>query len=108
MRIQETSKQIEKVTVEAFDGDIKIGTADLIIDPHAEGKPFALVESVEVVESRRRQGIGKLLMLRLVKLADERGCYKLVLQCAEHNIPFYKECGFLTHQKGMRRHLYEE
>jgi len=108
MRIQETSKHIEKIVVEALEGDIQIGTAEVIIDPHAKGKPAALVESVEVIESRRRQGIGKLLMLRLIELADERGCYKVVLQCAGHNIPFYKECGFHVHQNGMRRNLYEK
>ncbi len=108
MRIQETSKQIEKFIVEAFDGDIQIGTAEVIIDPHTEGKPAALVESVEVIESRRRQGIGKILMLRLIELAVERGCYKVVLQCADHNIQFYEECGFHVHQNGMRRNLYEE
>ncbi len=108
MRIQETSEQIEKIVVEAFDGDVQIGTADLIIDTHAEGKPAALVESVEVIENRRRQGFGKMLMLRLVELASDRGCYKIVLQCADHNIPFYNACGFHVHQTGMRRNLYKE
>lgn len=108
MRIQERSKQIEKITVEAYDGDARIGVADLIIDPHIEGKPAALVESVEVIENRRRQGIGKALMQRLVELADKRGCYKVVLQCADHNISFYKDCGFQVHQNGMRKNLYKE
>lgn len=108
MKIQETSKQIEKIVVEAFEEDVKIGTADIIIDPHSEGKPAALVESVEVVENHRRQGIGKMLMLHLIDLAIQRGCYKLVLQCADHNIPFYESCGFRTHQNGMRKNLYEE
>ena len=106
MKIQETSKQIEKIVIEAFGGGVQIGTAEVIIDPHIEGKPAALVESVEVIENRRRQGIGKILMLRLVELAKERGCYKVVLQCADHNVPFYKACGFHTHQNGMRRNLF--
>lgn len=108
MRIQETSNQIEKIVVQAFDGDIQIGTAELIINPCTEGKSAALAESIEVIENRRRQGFGKILMMRLIELAKRRDCYKLVLQCADHNIPFYKACGFHVHQNGMRMNLYEE
>lgn len=108
MRLTEEQKHIEKIIVKAFDGNIQIGTAAVLIDPHIDGKPSALVESVEVIENRRRQGIGKMLMLYLIELANDRDCYKLVLQCVNHNVPFYKACGFHVHQNGMRRNLYEE
>lgn len=29
----------------------------------------------------------------LVKLAEEAGCYKIILDCSEENVPFYEKCG---------------
>ncbi len=53
---------------------------------------LAHVEDVCVKESFRKQGIGKMLMKHLFEEAKKRNCYKVTLDCAEHNIPFYKAC----------------
>ena len=102
MRIQETSKQIEKIIVEAFEGDVRIGAASALIDLKPTGKPAVLLEDVEVEEEYRQQGVGRALVQHIVKLAVEFGCYKVVLQCSIHNIPFYEKCGFRIWENGMR------
>lgn len=41
-------------------------------------------------------------------LADEacrRGCYKVILDCAEVNVPFYERCGYVMKELQMVRHF---
>lgn len=33
------------------------------------------------------------LIEELIRLAQELGCYKVILDCAESNIGFYERCG---------------
>jgi hypothetical protein len=33
------------------------------------------------------------LIDELVRVAKQQGCYKVILDCAESNIPFYEKCG---------------
>ncbi len=28
-----------------------------------------------------------------MRVCKERGCYKVILDCAEHNVAFYEKCG---------------
>jgi glucosamine-phosphate N-acetyltransferase len=53
---------------------------------------LAHIEDVCVKETFRKQGIGKLLMKHIFNEAKKQNCYKVTLDCAEHNIPFYKAC----------------
>ena len=79
-----------------------VGRGCLVIDRKMEGKPAGLVEDIWVHEDYRKQGLGKDIMRRLKEIAEKKECYKMVLICAEHNIPFYESCGFYKHQVGMR------
>jgi glucosamine-phosphate N-acetyltransferase len=53
---------------------------------------LAHIEDVCVKESFRKQGIGKLLMKHIFDEAKKLNCYKVTLDCAEHNTPFYRAC----------------
>ena len=57
---------------------------------------LAHIEDVCVKESYRRKGIGRLLIQKLMDEAKEKKCYKITLDCASHNIPFYTACGLDT------------
>jgi ribosomal protein S18 acetylase RimI-like enzyme len=57
---------------------------------------LAHIEDVCVKESYRRKGIGKLLVQKLIEEAKNKKCYKITLDCATHNIPFYTACGLET------------
>lgn len=52
---------------------------------------YAHIEDVCVRTSHRRQGLGKQLILHLIKQAHN--CYKITLDCSKENIPFYEACG---------------
>lgn len=52
---------------------------------------YAHIEDICVRATHRRRGLGKALMTHLIQQC--RDCYKLTLDCANENIPFYESCG---------------
>ncbi|WWC73227.1 uncharacterized protein I206_107193 [Kwoniella pini CBS 10737] len=52
---------------------------------------------------------GKKLGLRIINALEEigraRGCYKIILDCSEKNIPFYEKCGFKHKEYEMVRYM---
>ena len=41
----------------------------------------------------RGRGMGLVIVRALMKVADQMGCYKVILDCSEDNQPFYEKCG---------------
>ena len=78
-----------------FDGRI-IGTAILLIQLNLshQGRPYGHIENVVTDKDCRGKGIGKKMIDYLTGKARERNCYKVILNCAKHNILFYQKCGF--------------
>lgn len=54
---------------------------------------FAHIEDVCVAETHRKRGIGSELLQFAIHRADERGCRKLTLVCADALVPFYERNG---------------
>ena len=52
------------------------------------------IEDIVVDKSTRGKNLGKRIIELLKSIAQVNGCYKVILDCAEHNVPFYKKCGF--------------
>ncbi|GAB2215003.1 hypothetical protein Droror1_Dr00019375 [Drosera rotundifolia] len=52
------------------------------------------IEDVVVDASVRGLHLGKKIIDFLMKHAESKGCYKVILDCKEENIPFYEKCGF--------------
>jgi GNAT superfamily N-acetyltransferase len=73
-----------------------VGAGTVVIEPKFihEGGLVGHVEDVVVDSALRGKGIGKRLVQQLVLIANESGCYKVILDCAEENVPFYTICGF--------------
>jgi len=73
-----------------------VATATLLVERkfiHEAG--FAAhIEDVVSDESVRGKGLGKKIIEALILLAEQCGCYKVILDCEEHNIAFYEKCGF--------------
>jgi glucosamine-phosphate N-acetyltransferase len=69
-----------------------------------------LVGHVEDVSRRagpqyRGLGAGRACVEELIRFGREIGCYKIVLDCSEKNVPFYESLGFRRHEVGMRLDL---
>lgn len=73
-----------------------VGTATLLIQRNLthNGRPYGHIENVVIDGSHRGNGIGRLLISSLVKVAEERECYKVILNCEKENTSFYEKCGF--------------
>lgn len=97
---------VENVRVAERGGRV-VGAATLIVEQKLihGGHRAGRIEDVVVDRQFRRQGIGRRLIEGLCDLAAERGCYKVVLCCAEDNVGFYERCGFRLHEVGMRKDL---
>ncbi len=52
------------------------------------------IEDVVVDKETRGRGLGKKIVEELTKVAKEKGCYKVILNCSEENIGFYQKSGF--------------
>lgn len=62
------------------------------------------VEDIVTHEDYRRRGIGRLIVESLFNEARHQGCYKMVLQCEEHNVKFYNKMDYFV--SGVSMHNY--
>jgi len=66
------------------------------------GASVGHIEDVVVDGTMRGQQIGRKLIERAVQIADERGCYKTILDCSPAVCEFYEKCGFRNVAQQMR------
>lgn len=92
--------------VQKQDGEI-IGTATLLIEQKfiRQGGKVAHVEDVATRTGYEGKGIGKAIMTKLNEEAKKYGCYKIILDCSDENVPFYEKTGFQLYEKCMRLDL---
>lgn len=60
------------------------------------------IEDICVSEEVRSKGVGKQLIKLLLEAGKEKGCYKVILDCSDKNIPFYEKCGLYKSGNEMR------
>jgi GNAT superfamily N-acetyltransferase len=82
-----------------------MGRTYLIIHKRPNGENIGLIEDVLTDEKFRRQGVATEIMNEAIKMAKNRGCYKICLACADHNVSFYEKLGFKVYQNAMRLSL---
>ena len=54
------------------------------------------IEDIVVDKSYRGKQLGKRIIELLKSIAHVNGCYKVILDCADYNVPFYNKCGFFV------------
>eukprot|EP01083_Nonionella_stella_P220259 788245_1 len=59
------------------------------------------IEDVVSDTNIRGKGLGKQITDIAVNYARNYGCYKTILDCADHNVAFYERCGFVTKENQM-------
>jgi GNAT superfamily N-acetyltransferase len=60
-------------------------------------RPFVLIENVVTHEKYRNKGYGTAILKRVVEIAKEIGCYKVMLMTSrkeESTLKFYEKAGF--------------
>ncbi|XP_062222193.1 probable glucosamine 6-phosphate N-acetyltransferase 2 [Phragmites australis] len=62
------------------------------------------VEDVVVDAAARGRGLGLRVVRRLVEIAREAGCYKVILDCTPELRAYYAKCGFV--EKGVQMAVY--
>jgi len=80
-----------------------IAAASLILELkfiHSCGR-VGHIEDVVVNESYRGKKLGIRVVEALIKIAQQQQCYKVILDCEAHNIPFYAKLGFVEKSKHM-------
>ncbi|GIQ88462.1 hypothetical protein KIPB_010712 [Kipferlia bialata] len=82
------------VLVAEVDGQL-MGCATLLVEQKLihGGRPVGHIEDVVVDQAARGQGVGKALIEALVQRGKKAKCYKVILDCSEHNTGFYDRCG---------------
>ena len=83
--------------IAAKDGDVVVGWASLGPFSDRPAYDHTLEDSVYVAEDRRREGIGRMLLNRLIELAKERGCHSLIAKIASEMTPsiaLHRSVGF--------------
>ena len=62
------------------------------------------IEDIVVDKTYRGKNLGLRIIQLLIELTKVNGCYKVILDCGDHNQKFYERCGF--HRKGVQMALY--
>lgn len=52
------------------------------------------IEDIVVHKEYRKLNFGRYIIDQLKHIGEQVGCYKIILDCSEKNVPFYEKCGF--------------
>lgn len=98
---KETPVVMDGVVVNMFDGDKKVGIAAVYyVENPNRGMKWALLEDVRVEPDYRGKGIGTELVTKVIEIAKEAGCYKMVAGSRferEGVHKWYEKMGFIKH-----------
>ena len=95
-------------TICVIDEDNKIISCGTIIIEKKLIHHLGLVAHIEDVitdTDYRGKGLAKKIIQYLIDYSQQRGCYKVILNCSEQNCPFYKKLGFRENEKQMALYL---
>jgi len=82
-----------------------LGSATFFILNKIHCNPLAIVEDVIITTNYRGKGLGKYIINFIEKKTQELGCYKIILNCRDHNIQFYEKCGFKCSANEMSKYF---
>ena len=90
-------------SVVVVEEDVVIGYGSVVIETKIRGGKIGHIEDIVSHADYRKRGIGKMIVDSLYEIARTEGCYKVLLQCEEHNIPFYEKCGYELYVLAMQK-----
>lgn len=73
-----------------------IASGTLLIEPKLihQCSRIGHIEDIVVDQNYRGHGLGRIIINHLIQQAKLAGCYKIILDCHQDNVPFYEKCGF--------------
>lgn len=76
-----------------------VGSGTIIFEPKIirNGKYVGHIEDIVVGKKHASKGIAKIIIDKLLSLAEEKGCYKVILDCKNDLCTFYEKFGFKKH-----------
>ncbi|ORX56823.1 acyl-CoA N-acyltransferase [Hesseltinella vesiculosa] len=86
---------------QALDRVVAVGT--LFVERkfvHDNGR-VGHIEDIAVANDQQGQRLGLRVIQALQYIGRQQGCYKIILDCATKNIPFYEKCGFQQKESQM-------
>ena len=91
----------------ATEGGEAVATATLQIVPNLTraARPYALIENVVTLETRRGRGYGRAVVRHAVEVAFAANCYKVMLLTGRQRPEvhaFYESCGFVQNKTGFQ------
>ncbi len=88
--------ELSKILVVYSNIDNKIIGAGTIFKLNKmHNNPIGQIEDIVITEKYRGLGLGKIIIDKLCKIGlEEFKCYKIILNCLDKNIIFYKKCDF--------------
>ncbi|BBN15811.1 glucosamine-phosphate N-acetyltransferase [Marchantia polymorpha subsp. ruderalis] len=95
------------VVIEDVEKQAIVATATLLVELKLArncGK-VGHIEDVVVDQTVRGQRLGQRVVCHLAGLAEQLGCYKVILDCTEANAPFYEKCGFKPKELQMAQYF---
>lgn len=88
------TNNINKIIVLVNNNNI-IGAGTIFRIEKLHNNPIGQIEDVIISEKYRNKGYGNIIIKQLVDIGlNEMHCYKIILNCLDHNIKFYEKCGF--------------
>jgi len=86
--------RLKEIIVLEYNTEI-IGVGTIFKLTKLHNNPIGQIEDVIVTEKYRKLGLGKLIINELVNIGlNSMKCYKIILNCLDNNVDFYKKCGF--------------
>ena len=83
----------EIIILEKDNNIIGAGTIFKLVKLH--NNPIGQIEDVIITKNYRKLGFKKIIINKLVDIGlNKMNCYKIILNCLNKNINFYKNCGF--------------
>ena len=95
------------IVAEDLESSEIIGTATLLIEQkfiHSGGK-VGHIEDVVTRKGFEGRGVGRKIVEKLIQIANECGCYKIILDCDANVVKFYEKMGFVKKAITMRLDL---
>ena len=66
------------------------------------GSRVGHIEDVVVDKDARGTGLGQKIVQHCIDYSRDAGCYKVILDCSNKNVPFYINCGMYLSENCMR------